>query len=96
MVRFQPNDITARTLYKENHHVPLTTDSRNPSTMEQHILIVDDDTQELRRLRELLTRAGYNIMTATDKATAERIMEKITISFILMRSTVKNAPTEGR
>jgi DNA-binding response OmpR family regulator len=64
--------------------------------MEQHILIVDDDTQELRRLRELLTRAGYNIMTATDKATAERIMEKVTIGFILMRNSLKDAPLEER
>jgi DNA-binding response OmpR family regulator len=63
--------------------------------MEQHILIVDDDTQELRRLRELLTRGGYNIMTATDKETAERIMEKVTIGFILMRNGLKDAPREG-
>jgi DNA-binding NtrC family response regulator len=57
--------------------------------MEQHILIVDDDTQELRKLRELLTRGGYNIMTATDVETAEKIMEKVSIGFLLMRGPMR-------
>lgn len=56
--------------------------------MEQHILIIDDDTQELRRLREILTREGYNIMTAADKETAKRIMEKISIGFILGKGSM--------
>ena len=55
--------------------------------MEQHILIIDDDTQELRKLREILTREGYNIMTATDKETASRIVEKVSIGFMLVKSS---------
>ena len=55
--------------------------------MQKHILIIDDDTQELRKLRELLTREGYNIMTATDKATATQISQKVPISFILAKAS---------
>lgn len=57
--------------------------------MEQHILIIDDDTQELRKLRELLTRGGYSIMTATDMETADRIMEKISVGFILVKASMR-------
>ncbi len=51
--------------------------------MQKHILIVDNDTEELRRLREILSREGYNIMTAMDRETALRICKKVTVSFIL-------------
>ncbi|HED11863.1 MAG TPA: response regulator [Caldithrix abyssi] len=51
--------------------------------MEQHILIIDDNTKELRRLREILSREGYNIMTATDWNTAERICDTLSITFVL-------------
>ena len=55
--------------------------------MHQHILIIDDDTQELRRLREILTREGYNIMTATDRETAMQISEKVSVGFILAKAS---------
>lgn len=51
--------------------------------MPEHILIIDKNTQELRKLRELLTREGYNVMTATDSETAKTICRQIPIKFIL-------------
>jgi PleD family two-component response regulator len=51
--------------------------------MEQQILIIDADIKELRRLREILTREGYNIMTATDKETAMQICQRVEIRFVL-------------
>ncbi len=61
--------------------------------MEHHILVIDDDTQELRRLRELLTRGGYNIMTATDRETARKILEKVSVGFILMKNDLSGDPS---
>ena len=54
------------------------------------ILIIDDDTQELRKLREILTREGYDIMTATDKETAKQISQKVPIGFIRFKPTNTN------
>ncbi len=55
--------------------------------MENIILIIDSETAELRKLRELLTREGYNIMTATEKETARQISQKVPIRFILARAS---------
>ncbi len=55
--------------------------------MEKHVLIIDEDTHELRKLREFLAREGYNIMTATDRKTAEEISSKVTITFVLGTAT---------
>ena len=51
--------------------------------MSDTILIVDRDTTELRKLRELLTREGFGVMTATDIQTAKQICEQIPIKFVL-------------
>jgi len=51
--------------------------------MENYLLIIDPDTQELRRLREILTREGYSIMTATDKETAKQICERVPVHLVL-------------
>lgn len=51
--------------------------------MPDHILIIDKNTTELLKLREILTREGYNVLTATDSATAKRICQQIPIKFIL-------------
>lgn len=55
--------------------------------MEKHILVIDSDTKELRRLREVLTKEGFSIMTATDKATAMEICQRIPISFVLAEAS---------
>lgn len=51
--------------------------------MEKHVLIIDEDTRELGKLREFLAREGYCIMTATDRETAEEILKKVPITLVL-------------
>ena len=65
------------------------------NTMHKHILIIDDDTLELRKLRELLTREGYNIMTATDRETAMKISRKVDIAFVLAKASAIGFPTDN-
>ena len=55
--------------------------------MENYLLIIDPDTQELRKLREILTREGYNIMTATDAETAKQICERVPVHLVLARAS---------
>lgn len=57
--------------------------THSPLTMENYLLIIDSDMQELRRLREILTREGYNIMTAADKETARQICERVPVRLVL-------------
>jgi PleD family two-component response regulator len=47
------------------------------------VLVVDSDTVKLRKLREVLAREGFSIMTATDKDTALQICAKIHVQFVL-------------
>ncbi len=54
--------------------------------MQENILIIDNNTIELRKLREVLTREGYGVMTATDSAMAKQICEQIPVKFILGES----------
>ncbi|MFZ4619947.1 MAG: hypothetical protein ACOYNS_05265 [Bacteroidota bacterium] len=51
--------------------------------MNINILVIDKNTVELRRLREVLTREGYSVMTATDSNTAKQICNQIPVKFIL-------------
>jgi PleD family two-component response regulator len=55
----------------------------NLSHMTEHILIIDSDLQELRRLREILAREGYNIMTASDDKTAQELCARLPIKLVL-------------
>ena len=63
--------------------------------MDKHILVIDDDTQELRKLREILTREVYNIRTATDRETALQIHRKVQIGFILGKAAALGFPTDN-
>lgn len=56
--------------------------------MKNQILVIDEDTYELRRLREILTREGFNIITATDKNTALELSKHIKFSFVLGKAAV--------
>ena len=56
--------------------------------LEKYLLIIDPETQELRKLREILTREGYNIMTATDKDTAHQICESVPVHLVLGRASI--------
>lgn len=55
----------------------------NLSSMTEHILIIDSDLQELRRLREILAREGYNIMTASDDKTAQEICTRLPVKLVI-------------
>jgi len=55
--------------------------------MKAQILVIDEDTFELRRLREILTREGFNIITATDKSTAKELSKKIKFTFVLGKAS---------
>jgi len=51
--------------------------------MNELILVVDPDTVRLRKLRELLSREGFSIMTATDRETAMQICRRIPVQLVL-------------
>lgn len=51
--------------------------------MHELILVVDPDTARLRKLRELLSREGFGIMTATDRETAVQICKQIPVQLVL-------------
>ena len=58
--------------------------------MNEHILIIDNDKSELRKLRQILSREGYNIMTATDIETAVSICKNLPIKYVLGESEFFN------
>ena len=51
--------------------------------MAEQILIIESDTKKLRRLREILSREGFNLITVTDKDSALNICRKLNIDYIL-------------
>ncbi len=51
--------------------------------MSGHILIIEPDREEHRKLRELLSSEGYDIITASDINTARQISKQLEISFVL-------------
>jgi PleD family two-component response regulator len=55
--------------------------------MKNQILVIDADTYELRKLREILTREGFNIITATSKETGLQLSKKIKFSFVLGKAS---------
>ncbi|MCB0305914.1 MAG: hypothetical protein KDI38_19280 [Calditrichaeota bacterium] len=56
--------------------------------MSGQILIINSDTEELRRLRELLSREGFSIMTAADRETAREIIRKIPVTLVLCEAAL--------
>ena len=56
--------------------------------MKNQILVLDEDMQELRKLREVLTREGFNIITAADKETAVRLSRHIKFGFVLGKAAI--------
>lgn len=47
------------------------------------VLVIDSHADNLRKLRELLAREGFSIMTAMDKETALQICARIPVQFVL-------------
>jgi PleD family two-component response regulator len=60
----------------------------NQMSNNELVLVVDSDAMKLRKLREVLTRAGFSIMTATDKDTALQICARIPVQFVLGDTTI--------
>ncbi|MBX2975817.1 MAG: response regulator [Ignavibacteriaceae bacterium] len=56
--------------------------------MKKQILIIDDNTSELKKLRELLSQNGYGVLTATDEEIAKILCSKIPIDFVLVKKTM--------
>lgn len=51
--------------------------------MNDHILIIESNTTKLRKLREILSKEGFNIITVTDKESALNICNKIQIEYVI-------------
>ena len=51
--------------------------------MPEQILIIDNNTTSLRKLREVLSKEGFGIITVTDKTSAENILRKMNINYIV-------------
>ncbi|NOX37506.1 MAG: hypothetical protein GXO78_08210 [Calditrichaeota bacterium] len=51
--------------------------------MEISILIVHPESDVLKKLRVVLVQAGYSVITADDLVTAERILEKMKVDFVM-------------
>ena len=51
--------------------------------MHDLILVIEPDTIELRRLREILSREGFSITTALDRETALQICKRLEVRFVL-------------
>ena len=51
--------------------------------MNDLVLIIESNTTKLRKLREILSREGFNIMTVTDRESALSICSKIKIEYVI-------------
>jgi len=51
--------------------------------MSKRLLIVDSNRHELKKLREIFSREGYCIMTATDEQSAAEISSNLEIDFVV-------------
>ncbi|MFA7289624.1 MAG: hypothetical protein WC055_12175 [Melioribacteraceae bacterium] len=51
--------------------------------MNGNILIIDSGKERLKKLRELLSKEGFSLITVTDKLAAESICEKMDIEYII-------------
>ena len=51
--------------------------------MSEQILVIDNNKSSLRKLREILSKEGYGIITVTDKISAENILKKMNINYVI-------------
>lgn len=51
--------------------------------MYEHVLIIESDISKLRKMRELLTKEGFKLITVTDKESGLNICRKIQVSYII-------------
>lgn len=55
------------------------------NNMDTHILIIDNNTYSLKKLREILSREGFNIMTVNNTESAINICDKVKIDYIITK-----------
>lgn len=58
------------------------------------ILILTDETRELKKLREVLSQEGFDLMTAANIEIAEQICEKIPVDLVLAKKSMINFNTK--
>lgn len=51
--------------------------------MNERVLIIESDINRLRKLREILSKEGFNIITVTDKESALSICNKINVEYVI-------------
>jgi PleD family two-component response regulator len=51
--------------------------------MNELVLIIESNTAKLRKLRETLSKEGFNIMTVTDRESALSICGKVKIEYVI-------------
>jgi PleD family two-component response regulator len=51
--------------------------------MQEHILVIEENAIQLRKLREILSREGFSIITVSDKESALNITQKLNVKYIL-------------
>lgn len=56
--------------------------------MDKRILVVESNTLLLKKLRELLSREGYDVITVNNKESALNICEKVKIDYILASTEI--------
>ncbi|MCB0832939.1 MAG: response regulator [Bacteroidetes bacterium] len=59
--------------------------------MKKRILILDDDLIELGTARQVLSREGFEIITATRLETAQRLLNKMECDFLLLNVRHRDA-----
>lgn len=64
--------------------------------MKKQILVIDDETIELKKLREILSKSGYGIITATDLETGKQLSEKVHFDYILKKSDLSTNQKETK
>ncbi|MEW6195016.1 MAG: hypothetical protein AB1521_07670 [Bacteroidota bacterium] len=56
--------------------------------MLEQILIIESNTNELKKLREILSRQGFSIITVTDSESAINITSKLSIKYVIASTEV--------
>lgn len=56
--------------------------------MPEQILIIESNTNELKKLREILSRQGFSIITVTDSESAINITSKLSIKYVIASTEV--------
>jgi len=51
--------------------------------MTELVLIIESDINKLRKMREVLSKEGFNLITVTDREAGINICRKLSVNYIL-------------